>query len=1186
MNKKLHIPLWIWKIMKTTVHQLVLLAVWCGVSYAHETNGQTVLEKKVSFDARGQRMKKVLSIIEEQADVRFVYSPSTIDVRQKVDIKADNKSLELVLKELLQPNSVAFTVSDNRMISLKRVVSAEITGNVLPDVSEDKQNKEVKGRVTDEKGDGLPGVSILVKGTQQGLITNAAGEFSIEVPDESSVLVFSFVGYLSQEVTVGNRTSIEISLRADEKALDEVVVVGYGTQKKVNLTGAVDQVASEVLENRSMPNITQGLQGMIPNLTIRMMDGKPTQSPTYNVRGTTSIGQGGSALVLIDGVIGDASLLNPNDVATVTVLKDAAAASIYGARGAFGVILITTKTPEKSGMRVSYSTSFSLKQPTSVPQYENDAYTYTKMFNESWSAWNDYAQTPQNINKTIPFSQAYLAEIERHSKDPSLPRTEIGEDGRYVYYHSTDWFEHLYKQHSATKEHNLSVSGGSDKLNFLISGRYYKQDGLFRYNSDDYKLYNFRAKTAADISSWLTLENNTEFASMAYHNPLNVGEQGGIWRNISDEGHPLAPMFNPDGTLTFSAAYTVGDFWYGKNGIDFDSRSLRNITSLTSSFLQDKLKIKGDLTFRYRDDNEQRRRVPVPYSRIPGVVEYLGTNTNDLQNSYQRNSYIASNIYAEYDQTFSQVHALKTTLGLNYENFAFKKNEMFRNGLLFEDAEDINLAIGQSISTTGGWEQWAILGGFYRINYAFKDRYLLELNGRYDGSSKFPNHQRFGFFPSFSAGWKLENEPFWKIPASRVSGLKLRTSYGALGNGNIASYSFLEKFSVGRSVRIIEGALPPITGHPNVLPEGLTWEKSATWNFGVDLSLASNRLIANFDRYIRKTVDMYTVGRSVPAVFGTSVPRGNYADLRTDGWELSLLWNDRRSAFSKPLGYSVRLFISDNKSEILKYNNPERRLSDYYEGQVIGEIWGFETEGLFKSQDEINNHANQSYFFSSNTRSLLPGDIKFKDLNGDNTINNGTDRVDDPGDRKIIGNSSPRFAYGVNVGADWNNFFISAFLQGIGKQDWYPHPDAGIFWGQYTRPYGKIPSSQIGNIWSEENPEAYFPRYRGYISLGGRPLGENQTRYLQNIAYLRMKNIQIGYTIPSGWTSKVYMSNAKIFLSGENLFSWSPLYRVTRNLDAENAANRSDAVVTPSNYGDGNNYPILKSFTLGLTINF
>jgi TonB-linked SusC/RagA family outer membrane protein len=771
---------------------------------------------------------------------------------------------------------------------------------------------------------------------------------------------------------VGDRTVIDVGLELDSKSLEEVVVVAYGTQKKVNMTGAVDQVSAKVLNNRAIPNLSQGLQGVIPNLNITLEDGKPIQSPTYNIRGMTSVGQGGSALILIDGVEGDPRMINPRDVASITILKDAASAAIYGARGAFGVVLITTKIPENGRVSVDYYANYSVKKPTTVPDLVSDGYQWASIFNEAWTAWNDYSQTPQNVNKTMKFSPEYLAELKRRSEDPSLPKVDVLPNGEYVYYANTDWYKELYKNNLSANEHNVTVSGATDKATFQVTGRYLGQEGLFRYNSDDYKMYNFRARGTVQLTSWLQIDNNTQYSNMLYHNPLNVGEGGSIWRNISDEGHPMAPMFNPDGTLSYTAAYTVGDFWYGKNGYDMNERVMRNTSAFDAKFFDKKISVKGNFTFQNTDSDWSVIRVPVPYSRRPGVIEYVGTNTNDIQELRNETEYMATNIYAEYENTFSARHHIKGLIGYNYEQSVFESLRAQRNGLIYENATDINLALGQSISTAGGWDKWNVLGGFFRLNYIFDERYLLEVNGRYDGSSKFPANERYAFFPSVSAGWRVSNESFWNVSDNIISELKFRGSYGSLGNGSIASYSFQEKFSVQQSNLILNGVRPQVTSQPGVLPAGLTWETATVQNLGIDLAMLSGRLLLNADAYTRKTTDMFTPGMTLPAVFGTSVPKGNYADLKTTGWEIVLDWQDEFSVATKPFGYSVRLTLADNQTEILKFNNPDNRLTDFYKGQKYGEIWGYETEGFFTSVEDIANHADQSAILASTSGKLLP----------------------------------------------------------------------------------------------------------------------------------------------------------------------------------------------------------------------
>lgn len=1053
----------------------------------------------------------------------------------------------------------------------------------------------ITGEVKNENAKPLSGATLsLQNGSfRKSVQTDQKGSFVFTGLQAGQLykLTISYVGYTTKvidSVTAADQSPQQLSISLEPAfALGEsVVVVAYSTQKKANLTGAVDQVSGQVLENRSLPNVSQGLQGMIPNLNLIMGDGKPIQSPAFNIRGNTSIGQGGNALVLIDGVEGNISLINPNDIASVTVLKDAASAAVYGARAAFGVVLVTTKNPIKGKTNITYSANFSVKSPVVRPDYVTNGYQFATIFNDAWSAWNDYSQFPQNVNKTVKFSQAYLEEYERRNNDPSLPKIDIDPvTGEYVYYGNTDWYDILYKKNTFASDHNLSVSGSNDKAGYWISARYYGQNGLFRYNSDDYKMYNFRAKGYVQVLPWLKVENNSDYSNMLYHNPLNVGEGGSIWRNIADEGHEMSPLFNPDGNLSYSAAYTVGDLVYGKNGIDFDQRIFRNRTAFTAELFNNKLRLKGDFTIQDFDDNASTRRVPIPYSVKPGVVQFIGTTTNDIAERYAETQYMASNIYAEYENKFGK-HSVKALAGYNYEVSTYKGLNAQRNGLIYDDAESINLALGTAITTSGPYERWVINGSFFRVNYSFDDRYLLEVNGRYDGTSKFPANSQFGVFPSVSAGWRVSNEKFWNVSPAAISDLKIRGSYGSLGNGSIASYQFMELFGISQSGRVLGGIRPQSTSQPNVVPDNLVWERATTLDIGVDVGFLNNRLYINADWYMRNTTDMFTNGPTLPAVFGTSVPKGNYADLRTQGWELIISWRDNGKVLSKPFSYGVRLSLADYQSEITRYNNIDKRLSDYYVGQKLGEIWGYETDGFFTS-DNISQADMQAQFIkASNGGNTMIGDVKFADLNKDGSISQGQNTVGDPGDRRIIGNSQPRYSFGALFDFDWNNFFISAFFQGVGKQDWWPGAEADVFWGPYNRPYNRVPSEMVDEIWSEENPNSYFPRLRGYVAQGtGRELNVPQTKYLQNVAYVRLKNLQVGYNLPIQLVNKLRMSQARVYISADNIWTYSPMYKVTHNLDVENILG-SDRVLTNGTNGNGNNYPLLKGWTAGLNIQF
>ncbi|MEX6690577.1 TonB-dependent receptor [Danxiaibacter flavus] len=1058
------------------------------------------------------------------------------------------------------------------------------------------QPLSVTGIVKSEQGELLEGVTVVARqgntgGNKSITTTNAKGYFKFAGLPQSAHYSFSFsyVGYQAHElndyeVKQGSTLNLIVQLKKGNDSLTQVVVTGYGTQKKVNTTGAVDQIGAEYFEDRPMPNITRGLQGAVANLNIKMTDGKPTRSATYNVRGATSIGSGGSALVLIDGVPGDPATLNPNDVESVSVLKDASSAAIYGARGAYGVVLITTRSPKKDKMQVTYSGNYSINERTTTPDLVSNGYEWAKNFDEAFYSWNDYLSHPQTINSQLGFSLAYLDSLKAHNDNPSLPQTTIDpQTGKYQYFANTDWFKELYKDNNPSTEHAISVGGGSDKVSYLVSGRYYHQDGIFRYNSDNFNRYNLRVKGSAKVNDWLTLNSNTDFSSYNYRYPLtSVGGVNAVWRLMAVTAFPVSPMLNPDGTMSIVGAYSIGDFYYGKSYSEARQNFIRNTLGFTANVIKNKFTIKGDFSYLFTNTTEQRKFFTVPYSIKPN--ETITSGLNYLSNGTNNENYYVANLYGDYVQSFGN-HTIKVIGGWNLEYDQIKNNFAQRDGLLVDNLPDFNLASGLNYKLTGGGTEWSTVGLFYRANYSFKNRYLFELNGRYDGSSKFPESQRFGFFPSASAGWKISEESFMQSTRGWLDNLKLRGSYGSLGNGNIAPYSFIETIGASTSGTIVNGVFPAYIQKPGVLPNGLTWEKSTTLNGGLDIEVLQRRLSLSADIYQRKTTGMITAGQPLPAVFGAAVPKGNYADMVTKGWELTLNWTDRIQ-MRKPLTYSLRVTLADNVATITKFYNPNKLLSTYYEGQRVGDIWGFETEGFFNSSEEIAKHADQSYFVVSNNNKLLPGDIKFADRNGDGKVNNGKNTVTDPGDMRVIGNSSIRFPYGITGGVDWNNFSLSFFFQGVGQRDWYPSTEAAYFWGQSNRPYSFLPTFNL-NRWSEEKPDqnAYFPRYRGYTALSGtRELAVAQTRYLQNASYIRLKTLTIGYSLPQSVLKRMHMTMFRIYVTGQNLWTYSPMYKITKNFDPE-VIEGSDPEIN-SGGGDGFSYPMQKSYTIGVNLSF
>ncbi|HWV71978.1 MAG TPA: TonB-dependent receptor [Pseudosphingobacterium sp.] len=1046
-----------------------------------------------------------------------------------------------------------------------------------------QQQQTVLGIVKDQNGIPLPGVSVSVIGSnkRQGVSTNEKGAFSLTVPFGAQ-LSFSMIGYISQTLSAKHGSSMEVSMKEGQADLEEVVVVGYGTQKKANLTGAVDQVGKEVFENRPLTSTTRGLQGVIPNLNIRMTDGKPTRDAEFNVRGTTSIGAKGSALVLIDGVPGNADLLNPNDIESVTVLKDAASAAIYGARGSFGVVLITTKTPTKERSVINYSSGYSRNDHTVRPDLVTEGYPWAKTFNDAFSSWNDYSADPQKANSVFPWSQEYLEELRKRHEAGNTPSVDIDPaTGNYVYYGNTDWLKELYADHTPSMEQQLSFSGSGEKTSFYLSGRYNNQGGIFRYNPDKFNQYNIRAKGSIQAKDWLRIENDIAFNERDYFTPiLNHPSNTPVWRRISDEAFPVAMLRNPDGTLTENASIVFGSFISGNNHWDESRRQTRNTTRLFTNFFDNKLKINGDFTFDKTFYNRTRLYTPVPYSKAPGVS--LERGINKMNELTENTTYLALNTYGQYTNHFGK-HNVSALLGYNYERSKLDRRYVERDNLINPSLPDFSLIDGQNFTLTGGGDEWLTAGGFYRITYDYEGKYLLETNGRYDGSSKFPNGQQWGFFPSISGGWRISEENFWRNNLKNVIGeMKLRASYGSLGNGNIDPYQFLETMNVVKSGLILGGITPNYTSNPNVIPDGLTWEKATTINLGADISLIKNRLSTTFDWYTRKTTNMFTVGLPLPAIFGTGVPKGNYADLKTIGWELSVAWRDEIKT-AKPIHYDLRFTLADSRAFITRFNNPLNLITTYYEGQRIGDIWGFVNDGFFTSQQDIDNHADQSLIRVSAANTPLPGDLKFRDLNGDGVIDQGTNTLNDPGDQKIIGNTESRYQFGFNANFSWNNFFLTSFFQGVGKRDFMPGSDNSLFWGPYNRPYSWHPTYVVENMWSEENPDAYFPRLRGYTALNSRgELTFNQTRYLQNAAYIRLKSVSIGYNLPKSWLKKVKVENLSIYFTGQNLWTWSPMFKHNPNMDPENIE-RADPELS-AGAGQGMAYPMLKTYTLGINV--
>lgn len=1187
------------RVMKLTT--FFLLVTFISVSAAVHSQ-VTRLDLKV----QGTTIKDVLNRIEDQSKFFFMYNDRKIDVERKVDLDLKQANVEAVLKTIFEGTNTKFVIKDRQIVLYNGNENYEEFNGVNSLLA--NQQKSIKGKVTDTSGFPLPGVSVVVKGTTTGTITDAEGKFSMSNVPVNSTLVFSFVGMTKQEILVKDKSEFSVVLKEESIGVDEVVVVGYGTSKRRDLVGSVEQVSNEVLQNRPAMNVARSLQGEISGVNVSMWDGKPTRTTTPVIRGTTfnngnansnSIGAGGSALVLIDGTEGDMGALNPSDIESVSVLKDASSAAVYGARGAFGVILITTKKAQKGEAKVTYSGSVSIKSRTTTPERVTNGYQWTKMFLKSWQLYNNKTTYPTGIDNVFKFTSDWYNELAVRDADPTLDKFRTNSSGRYEYFGNTDWYKYFFKDFNYANEHNVSVSGGNDNATYYVSGRFFDQDGIYKVGNENFRQYNIRAKGSIKITPKLMLEHNMDYTIRDFHQPMVQYNNYLVQRMISRQGYPVTLPKNPDGTWTEAATYIgYAAFCEGSSYQQDNIYDSKTSTALTYTPIKDVLVFKADFSYAYT-----RKKL----IRTAGLYQYYNSPTltgkhesfSYLKHWNYDTDYISSNVVGTYTPKLGEDHTLKVMAGWNIEDQQYRTQYTYRQGLLYNTIPSFTLMDGTLYETTGGGNTWGVVGVFSRVNYNYKGKYLIELSGRYDGSSKFPVNQQWGFFPSTSLGWRISEEGFMKSTRNWLDNLKIRASVGALGNGAVSPYQFISSMSIGNTTYLVNGAKQSYTQAPGIIPAGLTWEKAITYNLGLDVDAFQNRLNIVFDCYQRNTTGMYTVGPSLPEVLGSASPKGNNADLETKGWELSIGWKNMFKLKGKTFNYSVKGVVWDSQSWIQKYYNTTGLLTSYYKGQKLGDIWGFRVDGLFKDRQDIDTWANQSFFklvnatTGDNNNHILPGDLKFKDLNNDGRINYGDRTLSNHGDWDIIGNQAPRYNYGINLSANYNRVGISMFWQGVGKKDWYPGAESALFYGQYGRSYEMALQEHTGNnIYSDENPDvnAYWPIYRGYQATNGlAPMTLANDRYLQNAAYLRLKNITIDYMFPESITSKLHLNSLKVYVSGENLLTFTPLRKHAKNFDPENI-NSGDSD-WQSNYGDntagdGYGYPILKSWTFGINVVF
>lgn len=1031
----------------------------------------------------------------------------------------------------------------------------------------------VSGRILDSSGQPVPGASIIEKGTTNGVNTDIDGKFTISVKSGSSLEV-SCIGY--ETVSVAASENLSVTLREDTQFLDEVVVVGFGTQKKVNMTGSVAAVdVDKAFGSKPITDVSKGLQGVVPGLSITYNSNDLNASPTMKIRGTGSINGDNTPLILLDGVeVPDLSFVNPDNIKSISVLKDAASASIYGSRAAWGVVLITSKdgSAVKDKVSITYSNNFSWNQPIGLPKYITDKEGVLAQLEEGM-----LAQKNVDGSRIEAFGMYYdtigkgiTTWFDKYSGNLSNPVYKYGEDYEFIegtpyYYRVSDPNKEIFKT-SFSQTHNLSVTGNTGKTNYNIGLGYTMNDGTLKAaKKNDVKRYNLNLSTNTQVKNWLNIGTKVMYVEKEYEYPYGYSQSKGatgllyyVMRfpaffpfGISD-GSKLA-----DGTYASESAAT-GEGLYFRHGNAYVANE--SICSSKDQYLTlggnvrinlaPGLSFYGDYTRgRYNYENRSMRQ-PYYVANWSFPKKAAFTTKDFLERTYVSKITNTYNAYFDYLFDIQKQHNFAIKVGANAEDLRYDSQSVEVNGVQDLEHPTLNLTDGKNEGIVDESLRHRATAGFFgRINYNYKEKYLLELNGRYDGSSSFRTGKQWAFFSSASAGYRISEEKFWTNIKPYVPTLKVRASYGSVGNQALASwYPYISTMAtetvswVGTDMNNVSTTTTPSAVNPD-----MTWEKIRTLDIGFDAGFFNNELNVTFDWYQRRNVGMLVAGNEIVRYAGIAVaPLENGGDMKTNGWELQIDYNH---AFNKDFAIYGTFTLSDAKSEITKWNNTTGALNSWYKGKKLGEIWGFETDRYFNSSD-VNPDGtlktgtpDQSYLQNGSFR-FGAGDIKYKDLNNDGKIDTGKGTIDDHGDLKRIGNQLPRYEYSLRVGAMLKGFDVEVLLQGVGKRDMWS--TSSLFIPHAAGAQMNIFENQL-DYWTESNQNARFPRpyiNGAFGSLSGLPGNSGcnnfapQTKYLNNLAYLRVKNFTVGYTLPQNLTRKIFVEKLRFYFSAQNLFTF------------------------------------------------
>lgn len=1014
------------------------------------------------------------------------------------------------------------------------------------------QNVSLTGTVRDNKGETIIGANIMIKNSTVGTITDLDGDFMLDAPSDAT-LIISYIGYVTQEIPLKGRKNVVVTLLEDTKSLEEVVVVGYGIQKKVNLTGSVSSVEGDQIAARPASNAVAALQGQMPGVTITRTGGQPgSETSGMQIRGAASVNST-STLVLIDGIEGDLTLVNPNDIESISVLKDAASCAIYGARAAAGVVLVTTKSGKEGKPVVTYNGYYAFNTPGNMP--------------ERLPAWEEQYFIDQSRIPTTGKPE-WTEEKASWVGNPNFNYRPLS-NGRWDFFEATNWVAEGTKKSTSQQNHSISLSGGGKKMNYMLSASYYTKDGLLKYGPDSNDRYNLLAKINTSFNKFVDLGINVQYQSTDVEQP-SYGSTGLFYLLYSSRGRQ--PIYNPKGDES-------GNIYNGDlqgNAIDLMKNGGTKSTKYEAYTGKVNLTIKDFVKGLRINLSASRRAGYYMNNTVTRTLYWKDRLGNSIRNSYgtpnelykKKNSDYHDLVEATVNYTFSlneNTHNFSILAGSSYERYHKDEMDATANNMnsndfysfnYYDSSLNTNTKIGDNI------ENWKMMSYFGRINYNFKERYLLEANVRYDGSSRLALGKRWKAFPSASAAWRMSEESWFKV--DWISQLKLRASWGQLGNGAILGlYDYIPLISNSQS-----GMPATYMGEKWYYQAALaskdkTWETIETTNVGFDFGLFDNRLTGSFEYYWKFNNNMLA-SLQLPHQIGINVPKMNIGRLKTWGWDFNIGWQDK----IKDVSYQVSLNLSNSDNCLVEYDGASNLYAgsvSLLEGYALNTIWGYQTDGFWSSRDEYLAYKEAHPGYKSfNDGNVAGGDVKYvAQGKADHEIGVGGATPEDPGDLVYLGNSDPHYLYGINLSAQWKGFDISVMFQGVGKRNVVV--DASAF-APLFQDY-MMPWTIHRDYWTETNQDAYWPRLYQY--KGNDFNFKTADRWVQNGAYIRLKNVTLGYTLP---ILKKYIERLRIYVTGEDIWEHSNMLSV---FDPE-IGNQSNRYI----------YPFFRTWTVGLNVTF